>query len=65
MPKFKCLFLGLRCGKKVWFIQDKTTKGNLCLDVGQELFFVNKEYAEKICELLNKEFCERNNIKEK
>lgn len=47
-------------GKRKVFIQDMDTKGNLVLDTGFEMYFKDKEKAEKVCEILNNEFGNQN-----
>lgn len=53
---FKVLTKGIMMNKKIYFIQEKNTKGNLILDIGDPLYFADKQTAEMIAEGLNKEF---------
>lgn len=47
-------------GKKKVFIQESETKGNLVLDTGFEMYFEDKDKADKVCEILNNEFGNKN-----
>lgn len=54
---FKVLQEGSDCsGNKKFFIKEHATKANLVLDIGLPLYFKDKQRAEVVADMLNREF---------